>query len=80
MDVMTGALRGFGCSTITAVTSFIGVCGFRMLWVGLVLPLNRAPPVLYACWPLSWALVIVMHVVTFFIIRPKAIKQMREQQ
>lgn len=80
MEVMTGALRGLGCSTITAVSSFVGACGFRIFWVNFILPFNRVINMLYLCWPISWGLVIVMHLITFAIIRPKAIKRMREQQ
>ena len=79
MEVMTGALRGLGCSTITAVTSFIGACGFRVLWVTFILPLNRVINMLYLCWPISWGVVIIMHLITFAIIRPRAIKRMKEQ-
>ncbi len=79
MEVMTGALRGLGCSTVTAVTSFIGACGFRILWVSFVLPFNRVINMLYLCWPISWCVVICMHLITFAIIRPRAIKRMREQ-
>ena len=80
MEVMTGALRGLRCSTVTAVTSFIGACGFRIFWITFILPFHRTTRMLYLCWPLSWAVVILMHIITFLIIRPKAIKQMREQQ
>ncbi len=79
MEVMTGALRGLGCSTITAVTSFIGACGFRVFWITFILPLNRVINMLYLCWPVSWGLVIVMHLITFLIVRPRATKLMREQ-
>lgn len=79
MEVMTGALRGLGCSTITAVTSFIGACGFRVLWVTFILPLNRVINMLYLCWPISWGVVIIMHLITFAIIKPRAIKRMKEQ-
>lgn len=77
MEVMTGALRGLGCSVITAVTSFIGACGFRIFWVSFILPVHRTISMLYLCWPISWFAVVVMHIITFIIIRPKAIKRMK---
>lgn len=76
MEVMTGALRGLGYSTMTAFNSLLGACGFRMIWVFLVLPQNRLPEVLFLCWPISWVVVITMHVVCFLVVRKKAIKKM----
>ena len=78
MEVMTGALRGLGYSTMTAVNSLLGACGFRMVWIFLVLPLKRLPEILFLCWPLSWLVVITMHVVCFLVVRKKAIKKMYE--
>ena len=79
MEVITGALRGLGYSTVTAINSLIGACGMRLLWVIFILPLNRQLKVLFLCWPLSWVIVIFMHTVYFFIIRKKAIREMMEK-
>lgn len=79
MEILTGALRGLGYSTITAINSLIGACGFRIIWVFFVLPLNRVPEILFLCWPLSWITVIVMHTVSLLILKKKAIKKMYEE-
>ena len=79
MEVMTGVLRGLGYSTVTAITSFIGACGFRIFWITLILPLNRTLRMLYFCWPISWGMVVIMHVITFLIVRKKALRRMKEQ-
>lgn len=79
MEVITGALRGLGYSTVTAINSLIGACGMRLLWVIFILPLNRQLKVLFLCWPLSWIIVIFMHTVYFFVVRKKAIQKMMEQ-
>ena len=78
MEVLTGALRGMGYSTITAVNSLIGACGFRLLWVFTVLPLNRIPEMLFLCWPISWLVVILFHTISFLVVRKKAIQKMYE--
>lgn len=78
MDVLTGALRGLGYSSITALNSLIGACGTRLLWVMFVLPLRRSIEVLFICWPVSWLIVIAMHLVYYFAIRKKAIQKMHE--
>ncbi len=79
MDVMSGALRGLGHSKTPAICSLIGACGFRLLWVFVVLPFNHQPWFLYLCWPISWAVVIIMHTITFFAVRKKSMQKMVEQ-
>ena len=76
MEVMTGALRGLGYSSMTAINSLLGACGFRMFWIFAVLPMKRIPEVLFLCWPFSWLVVILMHVFCFIIVRKKAINKM----
>ncbi len=79
MECFTGVLRGFGYSTITAINSLVGTCGFRILWVAFALPLNRTMYMLFYCWPLSWILIILMHLVTYLIVRKRAFRRMYEQ-
>ena len=79
MNVLTGALRGLGHSKIPAINSLIGVCGFRLVWIFLILPYNHTTWFLYLCWPLSWIIVIIMHAVNFKIVRKKSIEKMYAQ-
>jgi len=76
MEVMTGALRGLGYSLVTAINSLIGACGFRMLWIFVVLPMKRVPQILFMSWSLSWSVVILMHVICFILVHKKAIMKM----
>ena len=78
MDVLAGALRGLGYSTITAVNSLLGACGLRILWIFFILPLCRSPYILFACWPVSWFLVIIMHTIYLMIVKKKAMQKMYE--
>lgn len=80
MEVLTGTIRGLGYSTITAINSLVGACGFRMIWVFAVLPFNRTPEVLFWCWPLSWIVVITFHLIAFLILRKRAMKKMYETE
>lgn len=76
MEVLTGTLRGLGYSTVTAINSFVGACGFRIVWIATVLPLHRTMETLFLCWPLSWIMVIIMHTVCILVLRKKAIRKM----
>ncbi len=78
MEVLTGALRGLGSSVISAVSSFVGSCMFRIFWATvLVKLLGGGIELLYLCWPISWFLVSIMHLITLSIIKPRAIRRMR---
>ena len=78
MEVLTGALRGLGYSIITAISAFIGTCGFRIFWVMVILDaIGGGIDILYLCWPISWFLVIILHTITLFFIKPRAIKRMK---
>lgn len=79
MEVLTGALRGLGHSRTPAVSSLFGACVFRLLWIFIVLPYNHTTWFLYLCWPISWLIVIIMHTITFILVRKKSMAKMMEQ-
>lgn len=79
MEVLTGALRGLGHSKTPAVSSLIGTCGFRILWVFVALPYNHTTWFLYMCWPISWIFVSLLHTGTLLAVRKKSIAKMMEQ-
>ncbi|MBQ9437196.1 MAG: MATE family efflux transporter [Lachnospiraceae bacterium] len=61
MDVMVGALRGIGLSIVPMITSLVGVCAFRLVWIALAFPLNPVIENLYISYPISWALTFAAH-------------------
>lgn len=69
MDIYIGYLRGLGHSGRTTVNSFIGICGFRMLWVLAIFPLHRSFILLYLCWPLSWLLTTILNAITLHSVK-----------
>lgn len=79
MEQFAGLLRGVGKSLIPAVNTVIGTCLFRLVWVFFVFPLDKSVFWLYTCYPISWTLCTLMHLVTFMIIRKKAMNKMLEQ-
>ena len=80
MDVLTGSLRGIGYSGIAANNSLIGVCGMRLLWISLILPIHRTISVLFLCWPVSWITAITMHTITLLLVRKKAMAKMKQAE
>ena len=56
MDVVCGALRGLGYSTVPAVITFFSVCVLRIVWILTVFRVHHTIPVLMWSYPISWIL------------------------
>ena len=70
MDLLSGALRGFGRSVTPMVTTLVGACGLRVVWVYTVFRCSPALETLYRAFPLSWACVsLVNGILLFFVCR-----------
>ena len=67
MEVMVGGQRGMGMSIIPMVTSLVGSCLLRVIWVMTIFAAFRSLPVLYLSYPISWFLTTAAH--TFFYFR-----------
>lgn len=55
-EILSGYLRGFGMSAVTALCSLMFSCGTRILWVYLIFPQNPTLTTLMAVFPVSLAL------------------------
>ena len=61
MDTMVGLLRGMGTSMVPMVVSVVGVCGFRIVWILFVFPLNPTLGMLILSYPISWGMTFLIH-------------------
>ena len=71
MDVAASQLRGMGKSFEPMIVSLLGGCGLRILWIYLVLPLNRTLVNLYWAYPVSWAATFFVQFALYFVLRRK---------
>ena len=71
MDLLPGALRGMGHSTVPMILSVIGTVGTRIVWIYVIFPCNRSLDFLFISYPVSWLLTIVMQVICFYFVRKK---------
>ena len=71
MDTMVGSLRGMGSSITPMVVSLVGSCALRLVYVATIFQLNPTPKVLYLCYPITWTVTLLAHIVCFFIVRRK---------
>ena len=67
MDVLCGCMRGLGYAVLPMIVSLVGACGFRILWIYTVFPLDPTIRMLYVSYPISWALTAVAHLVCFIL-------------
>ncbi len=73
MNVLVGAMRGFGSSLTPMATSIFGVCVLRVMWIYTVFPLNRTFLMLFLSYPVTWVTTALIEAVCLFFIRKRAI-------
>ena len=77
MEVFSGQLRGIGCSTTPMITSLLGACGIRILWIFTVFQWYPTIEVLYLSYPVSWLLTILGHFVCYRIVSPRVFRRLQ---
>lgn len=75
MDVMVGALRGIGKSVSPMITSIVGACGLRLLWIATVFQVNRSTATLYISYPITWIITFIANVILFIYFFKKDVIQ-----
>ncbi len=78
MDTLVGVLRGLGSSVIPMITSIVGACGLRLLWVALVFPYYRTPACLYLSYPVTWVVTGLFHFLfLMLVVRRRAFAKLK---
>lgn len=73
MDTMGSSIRGMGHSVLPMVTTMIGACGLRILWLVTIFQIEKfhSPFIIYLSYPVSWIITFIAHVICFIIIFKK---------
>lgn len=71
MNILSGALRGMGASFLNMLTSIVGVCGIRVLWIITAFKAIGTFESLFLCYPLSWSGTMIMHFIMFLFVFKK---------
>lgn len=74
MNSLVGTLRGMGYATVPMVNTLLFACVFRVIWMYTCFRWWPTWTVLFLSYPVSWALLSVAHLVTFYLVRKKAFK------
>lgn len=61
MNVFSGLLRGMGASVMNLITSILGVCGVRMVWLLTIYKAFPSFGMIFLCFPLSWGATTIFH-------------------
>lgn len=80
METLSCAIRGMGKSVMPMVISLIGVCGFRMLWVFIILPLNHTFQMLLLSYPISWSIVIILLMIYYRKVKTNLIQEIEKAE
>lgn len=74
MEVMVGGQRGMGMSITPMITSLLGSCALRIVWINTVFAANHTLFMLYISYPISWFITFSAHTV-FYLIRLRKVKK-----
>ncbi|MGM9971496.1 MAG: MATE family efflux transporter [Anaeroplasmataceae bacterium] len=82
MDLLAYSIRGIGYSTIPAIVSLIGACGFRVFWIYTVFPHKTFHNIkwLALSYPISWFLTECVHLIMLLVLFNKVKKRYEELQ
>lgn len=71
MDLLPGALRGMGYSSVPMILSIIGTVGTRIVWIFGIFPNHRSLDILFISYPVSWMITIALQIICFYFVRRK---------
>lgn len=69
IDIVSGAMRGYGESLTPAVIALIGICGVRLTWLYTYFPSHRDYQSLIYAYPLSWCVTTVIIIAVYIYMR-----------
>ena len=78
MDLIPGAMRGVGYSTVPMILSVIGTVGVRIFWIYCVFPLHHELDILFISYPLSWGITVILQVICFIFVRKRVTKKFKK--
>ena len=75
-NVAVGTMRGLGYSFVPMVSSLLCICGARLLWIATIfqIPAYHTVSGLYAAYPFSYILSMVVQITTLIFVFRKAVK------
>ncbi len=78
MDTMVGVLRGLGYSIVPMITSLMGACVLRIIWIMTIfqIPAFHTLDTIYLSYPVTWIITVTAHFACYIWIMKKKINPM----
>lgn len=82
MDVVSGSIRGMGNSLVPMITSIIGICVLRVIWIFFIFNPNtnftnyKDLSLLFISYPISWVATLIVNIITYTFISKKVKQNM----
>lgn len=73
IEIMSGALRGIGYSTIPAIIATIGICGIRIVYIYTLYPAIASFASLMWIYPITWLFTATALVIAYLTIQKKVL-------
>lgn len=74
-EIPGACLRGFGSALLPAALCVLGICVFRISYIGTVFASHRTLQTLFAVYPLSWLITGPAVMAAYYIVRRKKFAQ-----
>lgn len=71
-EIPAGVLRGTGYAVLPALSTVLGTCVFRIVWIFTVFNTHKSLETLYLAIPLSWVLTIILVLLSYLFVRIRA--------
>ncbi len=69
IDIISGAMRGYGESLTPAIIALVGICGVRITYVFTYFQTHRSFETLMKAYPISWFVTVTVITIAYFIMR-----------
>lgn len=65
IDILSGAMRGFGYAIVPTLVAVFGICVSRIIWVFTIAKMIHSYEVLLYCYPVSWLLTSIASLIAY---------------
>lgn len=69
IDIISGAMRGYGESLTPALIALVGICGVRIVYLYTYFPAHRSFQTLMLTYPFSWFITVIAISIAYIIMR-----------
>ncbi len=75
MEVGANMVRASDHPVLPAISTIVGVCGLRMIWIAIAFPIRKTPETVYLSYIISWTITAVFHFICYYVISKKRLKE-----